>query len=72
MRWPRASCSSGLDPDPSQPLIIGILNWAAEWWSPKRSCIGAVVATARSIIRHGVAAVLARGGDPVCLVKWLT
>jgi len=47
---------SSLDPDLAQPLIIGILNSAAEWWSPKRSSIGAVVATAQSIIRHGVAA----------------
>ncbi len=47
---------SGLDPDLAQPLIIGILNWAAEWWSPKRSSIDAVVATAQSIVRHGVAA----------------
>ena len=46
---------SSLDPDLAQPLIIGILNWAAEWWSPQRSSIGAVVATAQSIIRHGIA-----------------
>src|ERR1700744_2031360 len=47
---------SSLDPDLAQPLIIGILNWAAEWWSPKRSSIDAVVATAQSIVRHGIAA----------------
>src|SRR6202012_5601997 len=47
---------SGLDPDLAQPLIIRILNWAAEWWSPKRSSIDAVVATAQSIVRHGIAA----------------
>ena len=46
---------SSLDPDLAQPLIIGILNWAAEWWSPKRSSIDAVVATAQSIVRHGIA-----------------
>lgn len=46
----------GPDPDLAQPLIIGILNWAAEWWSPKRSTINEVVATAQSIVRHGVAA----------------
>jgi AcrR family transcriptional regulator len=46
---------SGLDADLAQPLIIGILNWAVEWWSPKRSSIDAVVATAQSIVRHGVA-----------------
>jgi TetR/AcrR family transcriptional regulator, cholesterol catabolism regulator len=46
----------GLHPDLAQPLIIGILNWAAEWWSPKRSTIDEVVATAPSIVRHGIAA----------------
>jgi TetR/AcrR family transcriptional regulator, cholesterol catabolism regulator len=46
---------SGLDPDLAQPLIIGILNWAAEWWSPKRSSIDTVVTTAQSIVRHGIA-----------------
>lgn len=47
---------TGLDSDLAQPLIIGILNWAAVWWSPKRSSIDEVVATAQSIVRHGVAA----------------
>ena len=47
---------TGLDPDLAQPLIIGILNWATEWWSPKRSSIDDVVATAQSIVRHGIAA----------------
>ncbi len=46
----------GLDPDLAQPLIIGILNWATEWWSPRRSSLDAVVATAQSIVRHGIAA----------------
>jgi TetR/AcrR family transcriptional regulator, cholesterol catabolism regulator len=47
---------AGLDPDLAQPLIIGILNGAAEWWSPERGSIDAVVATAQSIVRHGIAA----------------
>jgi AcrR family transcriptional regulator len=46
-----------LDPDLAQLLIIGILNWATEWWSPKRSSLDTVVATAQSIIRHGISAV---------------
>lgn len=48
---------SDLDPDLAQLLIIGLLNWATEWWSPKRSSLDSVVATAQSIVRHGVAAV---------------
>jgi TetR/AcrR family transcriptional regulator, cholesterol catabolism regulator len=55
---------TGLDPNLAQPLIIGILNWAAEWWSPKRSSIDAVVATAQSIVRHGVASAPAPEAAP--------
>jgi AcrR family transcriptional regulator len=51
-----AELRPGLNPELAQPLIIGILNWAAEWWSPERSSIDEVVATAQSIVRHGVAA----------------
>ena len=46
---------SDLDPDLAQLLIIGILNWATEWWSPKRSSLDQVVCTAQSIVRHGIA-----------------
>jgi AcrR family transcriptional regulator len=48
---------SNLDPELAQLLIIGILNWATEWWSPKRSSLDTMVATAQSIIRHGIASV---------------
>ena len=47
---------SDLDPDLAQLLIIGILNWATEWWTPKRGSLDQVVATAQSIVRHGIAA----------------
>lgn len=46
----------GLDPDLAQRLIIGILNWATEWWTPKRGTLDDVIATAQSIVRHGIAA----------------
>jgi len=46
---------SELDPDVAQLLIIGLLNWATEWYSPKRTSLDAVVATAQSIVRNGVA-----------------
>jgi hypothetical protein len=32
------------------------LNWAAEWFDPRRSSVDAVVANARSLVRHGLAA----------------
>lgn len=47
---------SDLDPDIAQLLIIGLLNWATEWWSPKRSSLDSVVATAQALVRTGVAA----------------
>jgi AcrR family transcriptional regulator len=47
---------SDLDPDLAQLLIIGILNWATEWWTPKRGSLDSVVASAQSIVRHGISA----------------
>ncbi|WP_326639363.1 TetR/AcrR family transcriptional regulator [Streptosporangium sp. NBC_01755] len=35
-------------------LVVGALNWAAEWWNPKRDTFEAVVRTAQSLIRHGL------------------
>jgi AcrR family transcriptional regulator len=36
-------------------LILGALNWAAEWWTPRRGSLDTVVLTAQSIVRHGLA-----------------
>ncbi|MBE7193417.1 TetR/AcrR family transcriptional regulator [Gordonia sp. L191] len=32
-------------------LILGALNWAAEWWRPRRGSVDSVVATAQSMVR---------------------
>jgi len=32
------------------------LNWAVEWWNPRRGSLEAVVANAQSFIRHGIVA----------------
>ncbi|ASR01287.1 TetR/AcrR family transcriptional regulator [Gordonia rubripertincta] len=37
-------------------MILGALNWAAEWWTPRRGSIDEVVATAQAAIRQGLAA----------------
>ena len=37
----------------AQMLVLGALNWAVEWWSPRGS-LEAVVANAQSFIRHGI------------------
>ena len=38
----------------AQMLILGALNWAVEWWNPRRGSVEAVVSNAQSIIRHGL------------------
>jgi len=39
----------------AQMLVLGALNWAVEWWDPRRGALEAVVANAQSFIRHGIA-----------------
>jgi hypothetical protein len=35
-------------------MVLGALNWAAEWWNPRRGSLDTVVRTAQSIVRHGL------------------
>ena len=35
-------------------LIIGALNWSAEWWNPRRDSLDVVVRTAQSMVLHGL------------------
>ena len=35
-------------------LMLGAMNWAAEWWNPRRGSLDAVVRTAQSLVRHGL------------------
>jgi AcrR family transcriptional regulator len=44
-----------LDPHVTQMLILGSLNWAAEWWTPRRGSLETVIRTAKSLIREGIA-----------------
>jgi TetR/AcrR family transcriptional regulator, cholesterol catabolism regulator len=46
----------GLDPMAARMMVLGALNWAAEWWNPRRGSIEVVVRTAQSLVRHGLAA----------------
>jgi len=43
-----------LDAMAARMLVLGALNWAAEWWNPRRGSIDVVVRTARSLVRHGL------------------
>jgi TetR/AcrR family transcriptional regulator, cholesterol catabolism regulator len=47
--------SADYDPYIAQMLILGALNWAVEWWDPRRGSIDTVVANAQSLVRHGLA-----------------
>ncbi len=46
-----------LDLHVTQMLIMGSLNWAAEWWTPRRGSLETVIRTAQSVIRHGISTV---------------
>src|ERR1700760_2179820 len=39
----------------AQMLVLGALNWAVEWWNPRRGSLEVVVANAKPSTRHGVA-----------------
>ena len=41
----------------AQMLVLGALNWAVEWWTPRRGSLETVVANAQSFIRHGIATI---------------
>jgi TetR/AcrR family transcriptional regulator, cholesterol catabolism regulator len=43
-----------LDAPLAQALILGALNWAAEWWDPRRSSVEAMVANAEVFVRHAL------------------
>ena len=45
-----------LDPYIAQMLVLGALNWAVEWWNPRRGSLEAVVASAQSFIHRGIVA----------------
>ena len=39
----------------AQMLVLGALNWAVEWWDPRRGSLDSVVANAQSFVRGGLA-----------------
>ncbi|MCE5288742.1 MAG: TetR/AcrR family transcriptional regulator [Nocardiaceae bacterium] len=47
----------GLHPVIAQLLVVGALNWAAEWWSRSRGSVDDVVQNAQLIIRNGLSPV---------------
>lgn len=43
-----------LDLHVAHMLVIGALNWAAEWWEPERGAMDALVAMTTSFVRGGL------------------
>lgn len=43
-----------VDPRISQMLVMGALNWAAEWWDPSRTPLDAIVSAAQKLIRSAL------------------
>lgn len=44
----------GIEPRVAYGLVIGALNWTAEWWDPERESLDDVVRTAQSLVLHGL------------------
>lgn len=45
---------SDLDARMARLLVMGALNWAAEWWDAKRDSVDAIVANAHILVRSGL------------------
>ena len=45
-----------LEPRAARMLVLGALNWAAEWWNPRRGSLEQVIRTAKVIVRNGLSA----------------
>ncbi len=43
-----------LEPRAARMLVLGALNWAAEWWNPRRGSLEQVIRTAKIIVRNGL------------------
>ena len=43
-----------VDPVVARMLVLGALNWAAEWWNPRRGSLDTMIRTAQSLVRHGL------------------
>lgn len=48
---------SDLDAPLAQALILGALNWSAEWWDPRRNSVETMVDNAQVFVRHSLSPV---------------
>ncbi|GAA4920220.1 TetR family transcriptional regulator [Actinomycetospora succinea] len=45
-----------LDPGTALMVVLGALNWTAEWWDPARGSLEGVIDAAQRLVRDGLAA----------------
>jgi AcrR family transcriptional regulator len=45
----------GLDPGTALMVVLGALNWTAEWWDPARGSLDGVIDAAQRLVRQGLA-----------------
>lgn len=43
-----------LDPYVMRMFVMGLMNWAAEWWTPRAGSLGDIVRTAQAMVRSGI------------------
>ena len=43
-----------VDPGVARMIVLGALNWAAEWWDPARGPIDQVISTTQSMVLHAL------------------
>ncbi len=43
-----------VDPAVARMIVLGALNWAAEWWDPERGPIDKVISTTQSMVLHAL------------------
>jgi len=43
-----------IDPAVGRMMVLGALNWAAEWWNPEGGPIDEVITTAQSMVLHSL------------------
>jgi hypothetical protein len=52
--------NADIDIGAARMLILGALNWACEWWNPRRGSLRSVVRTAQTLVRRGLGGVSVR------------
>jgi AcrR family transcriptional regulator len=52
--WADGQLRNDLDARHAQLLVLGALNWSAEWFDPRRSSVDTIVSNAQVLVRNGL------------------